>query len=71
MLTTAEYNEVMQGKAILQGEIDRAEKDRQEYDQLKDGAANRHDMFEARMSFYTNYLSAAIEEYEAAHPLEE
>lgn len=70
MLTDAEYHYVIRHRTALQQEIDAK---RSEYDDLgerrekvkDDGLALREEM-----TFYTNFLKNAIDEYEAAHPPE-
>ena len=67
MLTSAEYSHVIRGRSVLQDKIDQAERDKQEYDALLNGADRRKDQLELEMEFYVNYMADAIAEYEAAH----
>lgn len=70
MLTDAEYRHVIRHRAALQQEIDSANEEEDKYDQLKVAAHDRKVSSEAEMSFYTNFIKDAIDEYEAAHPPE-
>jgi len=68
MLLDAEYQEIMQRRAVLQGNIEGAERDEDRFDQMKKAAHARKEDAEARLNLYDNFLSDAVEEYEAAHP---
>ena len=67
MLTEAEYRHAIRHRTELQQEIDSAENEEDKYDQLKVAAHDRKVFYKAEMSFYTNFLKKAIEEYEKAH----
>lgn len=72
MLTDAEYQEIMRRRTILQGSIDGAERDEDNYDKMKKAASDRKAEAGASLVLYMDgYLKDAIEEYEAAHPPEE
>ena len=71
MLSDCEYKEIMNRKAILQGNIEGAERDKTKYDDMKKAAQANKECLEGALSLYTNYLHDAIAEYEAAHPPEE
>ena len=71
MLTDAEYRHVIRHRGALQQAIDRAEEEKEQYNALKVAAQGRKDFAEAEMSFYTNFIKSAIDEYEEAHPPEE
>lgn len=71
MITDAEYRHIIAGRTALQGKIDAAERDKEEYDALKQRAQATKDRFTEEMSLYSNYLKDAIDEYEAAHQPEE
>ena len=68
MLTEAEYREIKQRIAVLEGIIEGADRDTDKYDDMKKAAHARKEDAEARLSLYDNFLSGAVEEYEAAHP---
>ena len=70
MLSDAEYREIMRMRAVLGGNIEGAERDEDKYDQMKKAAHARKEDADARLSLYDNFLSDAVEEYEAAHPPE-
>ena len=70
MLTSAEYGYIIRHRTSLQQEIDAAEAEKEQYDGLKKAAQDRKDFLKAEMTFYTNFLKEALEEYEAAHPLD-
>jgi len=70
MLTPAEYGHAIRNRTALQQEIDSAEAEKNQYNQLKKAAHDRKVFAEAEMSFYTNFISDALDEYEAAHPPE-
>ena len=70
MLTAAEYREIMQRRAVMQGIIDGAARDEERYDQMKKAAHANKVECETRLELYTNHLSDAVDEYEAAHPPE-
>jgi len=70
MLSDAEYRHIIANRSALQGKIDTAERDKEEYDRLKKMAQATKDRFAEEMTFYTNFLKDAIKEYEAAHPPE-
>ena len=70
MLSDVQYRHIIAGRSALQGKIDTAERDKEEYDRLKKLAQATKDRFSEEMSFYTNFMKDAIEEYEAAHPPE-
>jgi len=71
MLTDAEYQEIMQRRAILQGNIDGAERDEEKFEDMAKAAHARKEDAEARLELYDNFLSDAVEEYLEAHPPEE
>lgn len=71
MLSDAEYQEIIQRRGVLKGNIDGAGRDEDNYDQMKKAAHDRKVNAEARLELYDNFLSDAVEEYEAAHPPEE
>jgi len=72
MLSDPEYREIIRRRAILQGDIDGAERDEDIYDKMKAAAHDRRVEAEACLDLYVNgYLKDAIAEYEAAHPPEE
>lgn len=70
MFTPAEYEYVIRHRTSLQQELDSAEAEEDQYDQLMVAAHDRKVFAEAEMSFFTNFLKDAIDEYEAAHPPE-
>lgn len=71
MITDAEYQEIMQRRVVLQGNIDGAERDKERYDGMKKAAQDRKAVAEDRLLLYTNHLNDDVKEYEAAHPPEE
>ena len=70
MLSEVAYQEIMQQRAVLKGNIEGAERDKEKYDQMKKAAQDRKEVAEARLTLYINFLQDAVEEYEAAHPPE-
>lgn len=71
MLSDAEYREIKQRIGVLQGNIEGAERDEDNYDGMKKAAQARKEDAETRLSLYNNFLSDDVEEFEAAHPPEE
>ena len=70
MLTDAEYRHAKAGQSALQGKIDAADRDVDEYDRLKQAAQAAKNKYLEEIAFYTNFMKDAFEEYEAAHPPE-
>ena len=68
MLTDVEYGEIMERRRVLNGIMEGGEKDGDKFDQMKKAAHARKVDAEARLGLYDNFLSDAVEEYEAAHP---
>jgi len=71
MLTDKEYQEIIQRRRVLEGNIEGAERDKDKFDQMKKAAQARKEDAKARLLLYTNYLSDAVKEYEKAHPPKE
>lgn len=70
MLSDAEYQEIKQRGRVLEGIMEGADRDADNYDGMKKAAQARKEDAEARLTLYNNYLNDAVEEYEAAHPPE-
>ena len=71
MLTDAEYQEIIQRRRVLKGNIEGAERDKEKFDQMKKAAQARKEDAKERLLLYINFLSDAVKEYEEAHPPEE
>lgn len=68
MLSDAEYQEIMQRRAILQGDINGCEADEAKYEKMAKARHAEKLNAEARLELYTNHLQSAVDEYEFAHP---
>jgi len=70
MLTDAEYRGAKAGQRALQAKIDSLDRDVDEYERLKQESQTAKDNLMPEMTFYTDFMKDAFEEYEAAHPPE-
>jgi len=70
MLTDKEYQEIIQRRRVLEGNINGAERDVVKHRAMAKAARGRKEDAEARLLLYTNHLSDAVKEYEKAHPPE-
>jgi len=68
MLTDKEYQEIIQRRRVLEGNIDGAERDVVKHRAMAKAARGRKEDAKARLLLYDNFLSDAVKEYESAHP---
>ncbi len=71
MLKINEYQELMQNKALLVSQMNNLDAERENLETMKEAKDALHEQLVLRLELYTNFLSDAIAEYEAAHPPEE
>ena len=70
MLTDSEYRQITSCRGALQSRIDNLAKDGKALTAQVKTLKTQGDAYMEEMNLYSNFLSAAIQEYEDAHPTE-
>ncbi len=70
MLSDCEYKEIINRQAVLEGNIQGADRDVEKFEKMKEAAQENRECMVSDLSLYINCLHDAIVEYETAHPPE-
>ena len=71
MLTTVEYQEIMERRGVLEGIMEGGARDEEKFKTMAKAARARTVDAKERLLLYINFLSDAVKEYEDAQPVEE